>query len=351
MGLQTIPIAKPSLTNRERRYLLDAYDSGYVSAKGGFITRFEDEFAHFHGSKRAISCSNGTSALHLALLSLGIGRDCEVIIPSLTFIATKNVVIYSKAVPVVVEVDPDTLCIDVEKVERAISVRTRAIIAVHLYGNPCEMKKLLELCTKYRIHLIEDSAQAFGSRYGDKYCGSMGTIGCFSFYGNKTITTGQGGMIITQSDIIADRIRHLENQAMIYPYHHNMVGYNYRMTNLEAAIGLAQVERADELIKKKLHIHSYYRRYLKDMAFQKSYENTNPVFWMTVIKVEDRNEFMNHLNVKGIETRPCFEPMNENMLIQKKLSEQWVCLPSGPDINNKELKYIVEVINDYRTHR
>jgi perosamine synthetase len=262
MAQMTIPIAKPSLTRKEKKSMEHAFDSGYISASGDYITQFEEAFNGYLGIKHSISCNNGTSALHLALASLGIGRENEVIIPALTFIATKNAVLYQKAVPIVVDVDPNTLNIDVERVEAMINRRTKAIIAVHLYGNPCDMQKLVDICTKHRIHLIEDCAESFGSTYMKKNCGTFGTVSCFSFYGNKTITTGQGGMVCTNSEPLANHARHLKNQGMVYPYRHEELGFNYRMTNLEAAIGLAQMKRADDIIDMKMRITEYYRRHI-----------------------------------------------------------------------------------------
>jgi perosamine synthetase len=354
MERQTIPIAKPSLTKKERKYLIEAYDTGFISAFGKFITRFEEEFRAYIGSDYATSCNSGTSALHLALIALGIGRDCEVIIPSLTFQATKNAVIYQKAIPVVVDVDPETLCIDTDRIESLICRKTKAIIAVHLYGNPCNMEKLLKICTDRKIHLIEDCAESVGSMYGNKMCGTFGTLSCFSFYGNKTMTTGQGGMILSPSKELINVISYFKNQAMVRPYHHIGLGYNYRITNIEAAIGLAQLERIDDIIDMKLHITEFYRDNL-DATFQKSYDNSDPVLWMNTVEcksVEERESLVDHLTIKGIETRPCFDSMEIYKRVADDKAGKVLCLPSGPNITDDELRYVVEAIDGYyRTHR
>lgn len=350
MARQTIPIARPSLTNRERNYLLKAFDSGYISASGDYVTKFEEAFCEYFSVDYAVSCSSGTSALHLSLASLEIGRDCEVILPGLTFVATKNAVLYQKAVPVVVDVDPSTYCIDVDKITEMISSRTKAIIAVHLYGNPCDMKRLMEICASRKIHLIEDCAESFESTYGGELCGNLSTVSCFSFYGNKTLTTGQGGMIATNSKELADRARHLKNQAMVYPYKHSELGYNYRMTNLEAAIGLAQLERAEEIVEMKDNITAYYRKNLH-YRFQTTTSGSEPVFWMNTIECADKDERIalnNHLFTLGIETRPCFEPMGLYNSVSDRLSQTVLCLPSGPVMSKQELERVVEAVNGYK---
>lgn len=342
---QMIPVARPSFSHLEEKYLSDAMKSGYISASGKYLDLFEKKFAEYHGMKYAVSCSNGTAALHLSLLSLKIGRGQEVIIPNLAFAAVRNAVLYQRSTPVYCEIDPETWNIDPDRIFNLINSRTKAIIAVHTYGNPCDMRPIMEICTKNGIHLIEDCAESFGSKYEKQLCGTFSTVSCFSFYGNKTITTGQGGMILTDSEEIAKQARLYKNQAMTEPYCHVDVGYNYRMTNLEASIGLAQIERAPQILHMKEEITKNYRNLPYTMQFVTP--RASPVFWMNVIRVPEPISFRKYLLDHEIETRPCFQPFNPSFRVSKDVAEHLVCLPSGPNLSEKELKRVMEVVNEF----
>lgn len=340
-----IHVAKPSLSSLEERYLLDAFRSGKISASGEYIDRFEEAFREYHGLKHAISCSNGTSALHLALLALGVKRGDEVIIPNMAFVAVRNAVLYQRAVPVCAEVDESTWNIDPARVEKLISSRTKAIIAVHTYGNPCDMRSLMKLASDKGINLIEDCAESFGSKFEEQLCGTMSTVAVFSFYGNKTISTGQGGMIITDSDDIAAICSHYKNHAIAEPYNYTDVGYNYRMTNIEAALGLAQMKRARDLLKMKKGITYAYEEFPYEK--QGVHPSSAPIFWMNAIKVPDVPHFRNFMTAREIETRPAFSPFNPSLPVSQKLLSQIVCLPSGPSMAIEKIRKVKEAVHDY----
>ena len=243
-----IPISQPSLGEREIEYVLSAVKSGWISSKGQYIDAFEKQFADFVGIKYALAVSNGTNALHLALASCGIKAGDEVIIPDLTFIATENAVRYTGADVVFVDIDKDTLCISPVSIERAITGKTKAIIPVHLYGHPANMREIMRIAKIHSLVVIEDAAEALGAEAYRQRVGSIGKCGVFSFYGNKIITTGEGGMLTTNDHITFEKARYLRDHAMDQHkrYWHTMVGFNYRMTNLQAAVGLAQMERIDK---------------------------------------------------------------------------------------------------------
>ena len=253
-------ISEPDVGELERKYMNDAFDSGWISSKGPFIKEFEDKFAKFVGTRYAVSCSNGTTALHLAVKALGIKKDDEVIIPNLTFASPANAVMYEQGKPVLVDIDIKYWCLDPTKIEEKITEKTRAIIVVHLYGHPADMEPILKLSKKYNLKIIEDCAEAHGAKYKGKVVGSIGDIGCFSFYGNKIMTTGEGGMVTTNDSSIAERIKLLRDHGMspLNRYWHDEVGYNYRMTNIQAAIGIAQLESINDKIGKHIWIAKKY---------------------------------------------------------------------------------------------
>lgn len=358
-----IPVSEPTITEKEVEYVLKAVKSGWVSSLGEFITKFEEEFAKYVGTKYALTTSNGTTALHLALVSLGIKEGDEVIVPDLTFIATANAVAYTGAKPVFADIDPETWCIDPEDIKKKITSKTKAIIPVHLYGHPADMDPILEIAKEYGLYVIEDCAEAHGAEYKGKKVGSLGICGAFSFYGNKIITTGEGGMITTNDEALYERAKFLRDHAMSKEkrYWHTEVGYNYRMTNIQAALGLAQLERIDEIIRKKRQIFEWYREYLKDIAGIKlnpEKEWAKNVFWMVCLLVENfdedkRDRFMRFLREKGIDTRPFFYPcsmmpMYKNSKIKNKVSyeiyKKGIILPSGYNLTEEEVKWICQEI-------
>jgi len=249
-----IPIAQPSLNGNELKYVTDALLSTWISSTGKYIDQFENDFSKYIDMRYGVSTSNGTTALHLALMALDIGEGDEVIIPDLTFAATINAVLHANATPVVVDVSEESWCIDPIEIQKAITPKTKAIIPVHLYGQPCEMDAIMSIAKKYNLKVVEDCAEAHGATYRDKKVGSFGDISCFSFFANKIITTGEGGMCLTNSKEIDVKLRQLRDHGMSKEkkYWHDMVGYNYRMTNIQAAIGCAQLERIDEILSWRL---------------------------------------------------------------------------------------------------
>lgn len=312
-----IPIYQPDLSGNERKYLLECLDSTWISSKGQFIRDFETAFAAYTGTAHAISVCNGTVALHLALLALGIGPGDEVIVPSFTYVASANAISYVGAKVVFADSRPDTWQVDVDHVESLIGPRTRCVMAVHLYGGAADVNRLRALCEARGIFLVEDSAEAFGTRVGGIHAGTFGDIGTFSFFGNKTLTTGEGGMVVCNDDALARRIRHLRSQGVSpdREYWHDVIGYNYRMTNLCAAIGLAQLERADAILQAKAHLAQRYREALAlvPLSFQQIAPGETPSYWMITAVVHDaslRDVARTELARVGIETRPSFPPVH-----------------------------------------
>jgi perosamine synthetase len=313
-----IPISQPQLSQRELDYVSDAVKSGWVSSLGPYVDRFEESFAAFCGTRYAVSVSNGTVGLHLAMKVLGIGPGDEVIVPDLTFVATGNTVVTAGATPVMVDVHPDSWCIDPEKIAAAITPRTRAIIPVHLYGHPADMPQIMALAEKHGLHVIEDAAEAHGAKVGGRRVGGHGHCGVFSFYGNKIITSGEGGMITTDDPAIYVRTRFLRDHAMSKDvrYWHTEVGYNYRMTNIQAALGLAQLEQIDEFIAARANILAAYRAQLEGAGVVCNPQiDAEPVNWITCAVVEGlgrrrRDELAARLRDRGVDTRPFFFPMS-----------------------------------------
>ncbi len=260
--MEFIPISQPSLGELERRYLIDAFDSGWISSIGHYIEELEKSFAVYCGTEHAVAVSNGTVAIHLALEALGIEEGDEVIVPDLTFVATANAVRHANGVPVIVDVDRETMCMDPAALARAITPKTRAVIPVHLYGHPADMDRIMRIATARGIAVVEDAAEAHGAAIGGKRVGSFGRCGTFSFFGNKIMTTGEGGMITTDDGVLAGRLRFLRDHGMSRErkYWHTEIGYNYRMTNLQAAIGVAQLQRIDSLIEQKRSVIERYRK-------------------------------------------------------------------------------------------
>ncbi len=315
-----IPVSKPALIGKEKEYVIDCLDSSWISSNGKYIELFEAKFAEYLGVKHAVSCCNGTVALHVALLALGVGPGDEVIVPTLTYVASANAVTYTGATPVFADSDPDTWNIDPARLEALITPNTKAIMPVPLYGHPCDMDPIMELARKHNLFVLEDSAEALGAKYKGRLCGSIADISTFSFYGNKTITTGEGGMVVTNNDSLAAKVQLLKGQGMDPErrYWFPMVGYNYRMTNIEAAIGLAQLENVQEFLAKRRLIAKWYNENLKDipgviLPTEKDYVTHS--FWMYSILVDKeygrgRDDVMNMLAENGVETRPVFYPMH-----------------------------------------
>lgn len=359
-----ISVSEPSITKIEIDYVTDAVKSGWVSSLGHYINEFEKKFAEFVGTKYALTTSNGTTSLHLALVSLGIKRGDEVIIPDLTFIATANAVAYTGARPVFIDIESETWCIDPEAIRKAITKKTKAIIPVHLYGHPADMDPIVRIAKEFGLYVIEDAAEAHGAEYKGKKVGSIGDAGVFSFYGNKIITCGEGGMITTNNEELYEKAVFLRDHAMSKEkrYWHTEIGFNYRMTNLQAALGLAQLKRIDKLIEKKRKIFEWYKRYMKDIdciRLNPEKEWAKNVFWMVCLALDkdlgiSRDELMVKLRDKGIDTRPFFYPISQMPMytngrinpVAYDISMRGLNLPSGANLSMNKIMIICEKVID-----
>ena len=262
-----IPVCEPLLGAKEQEYVAEAIRSSWISSTGGFIDRFEDSFASFCGCSHGITTTNGTTALHVALAACDIGPGDEVILPSFTMVSTALAVVYTGATPVLVDSEADTFNIDPARIEEKVTSRTKAILPVHMYGHPCEMDSILAIAKDRGLYVIEDAAEAHGAEINGRRIGGVGHVGCFSFYANKIVTTGEGGMVVTNDDQIADRVRRLKNlsHSPERRFLHTEVGFNYRMTNVQAAIGVAQMERIDELIEMRRNNAALYNAHLANV--------------------------------------------------------------------------------------
>jgi perosamine synthetase len=364
--MKTIPVSQPVLGEREKDYVLNALEAGAISGFfGSYIGRFEREFADYCGCGHAVAVSSGTAALHLALAAVGIGRDDEVLVATLTNMATFFAVHYLGALPIPIDIEADTLNIDHRLLEAKITPRTKAIIVVHLFGHPVDMDPVLEIANRHGLAVIEDCAEAHGAEYQGRKVGSMGSIGCFSFYANKIVTTGEGGMCTTNEPELAEKIRSLKSLAFGTgnKFMHSAVGFNYRMTNLQAAIGCAQMEKIDEIIEMKRGVAREYNRLLSEcpevqLPVEKDYARN--VYWMYHIVLtgrasEGRAGIMSRLAADGIETRETFIPYNmqEHLPIISGISRSecpvansiaWrgFYLPSGPVLEKEEIAHIAE---------
>lgn len=354
-----IPLARPYLSGNESKYVNECLKTKWISSLGKFVNKFEENFAQFCGCRYGIATSNGTVALHLALQALGIGEGDEVIVPDLTFIATANAVKYTGAQPVLVDSEISTWNLDPMLIENKITAKTKAIIVVHLYGHPARMDEILKISRKHKLFLIEDACQAHGALYKGKKVGSMGDLGIFSFYGNKIITTGEGGMVVTSNQKLNQRARLLRDHAMskLKRYFHAEIGFNYRLTNIQAAIGLAQLEKIEYIIKRKIEIAYTYNKFLKDVeeiSLPPEEAWAKNVFWMYSILVKNsmRDKLMKKLSDYGIETRPFFVPMHKlpphkaggKFPVSDRLSLQGINLPCFVEISNREIKYTCDKI-------
>ncbi|KKP43500.1 MAG: hypothetical protein UR31_C0004G0006 [Parcubacteria group bacterium GW2011_GWA2_33_14] len=362
-----IPVASPALIGNEKKYVLDCLKTNWISSIGKYVTLFERAFSKYIGVKHALTCSNGTVALHLALLALGIKNGDEVLCPTLTYIATANSILYVGAKPVFLDCQKDTWNIDPAKIEEKITKKTKAIIIVHLYGHSCDMEDILKIAKKHNLYVIEDSAEALGSKYllagrqgKGKMCGSFGDIATFSFFGNKVITSGEGGMVVTNNDELAKKVALLKNQGMDTNkrYWHPVLGYNYRLTNVQSAIGLAQLENIGKFILKRRRIAKMYSRYLKNiegitLSLEKDY--TFHSYWMYCILIEkeygvDRDRLMSLLEKQGIQTRPFFYPIHTmpayqalhhyGLDVSEEISRKGISLPTFYDLSEDQVKYI-----------
>lgn len=366
--VKKIPVSEPTLLGNEEKYVLDCLRSNWISSKGRYTQTFEEAFASFCGVKHAIAVVNGTAALHVALLALGAGENDEIVVPTLTYVATANAVTYCGARPVFADCESDTWNLDVNQVESLITQHTKGIIAVHLFGHPVDMDPLLEIAEKHRLFVLEDAAEAHGAVYKGRKVGTMGEATTFSFYGNKIITTGEGGMITTNSDALAERIRLLKGQGMDPQrrYWHPVIGYNYRMTNIQAAIGLAQLERVEELIERHRYNARLYPELLKELpslVFPVEREWASHVYWVYGILLKDshqrRNQVMEYLAKRGIETRPFFYPVHLmppyhrkiSLPVAEMVSAQGIILPSSANLSKDSIHQVCQELIDLLQRR
>jgi perosamine synthetase len=361
--LRSISIASPLLNGNELNYITDCLKTNWISSQGKYVKQFEKQFETYHDNHSAVAVANGTVALHLALEALGIGENDEVLVPNLTFAASVNSIIHAKATPILVDVSKDSLNIDISKIENLICIKTKAIMVVHLYGNPCDMNNIIKIANKYNLYIIEDCAEALGSFYFNRPVGVFGDVSTFSFYGNKTITTGEGGMVIFKNHEISERARVLRDHGMSKTkrYWHDFVGYNYRLTNIQAAIGVAQFERLSEFVNKKRKIANYYNSFLEQYKiFQTPKDEHGCInsYWLYTCLIKknkyfDREEIMSYLEINGIETRPIFYPMHimppykqfaiDNYENSEIISNTGFSLPSSVNLSEDELIYIESV--------
>jgi perosamine synthetase len=359
-----IPVAAPVIGGNEKAYVVDCLESTWISSTGEYVQRFEEGFAEFCEADHAISCSNGTTALHLALLALGVGPGDEVIVPTLTFVATANAVTYCGARPVLVDSEPETWNIDPRLIEARLTPRTKGIIAVHLFGHPADMDAVAAIAGRHGLFVVEDAAQAHGAEYRGRRAGSLGDVATFSFFGNKIITTGEGGMVVTSDAALAGRARRLRSHGMDPDrrYWFPEIGYNYRMTNVAAAIGVAQLERADWQIGRRLEVARWYREALRDvpgLRWQHEQEWAKHVWWMFSVVLDedcpaDRDLVMARLAERGIETRPIVWPMHRLPLyrdsadgafpVADHLAERGINLPTWAGLSREDVAYVCEAL-------
>ncbi len=352
-----ISLAQPQLNGNEYKYLMDAFLSTWISSTGKYIQRFEESFSEYCGVKYGVATSNGTTALHLALTALGIGKGDEVIVPDITFAATINAVLYTGATPVIVDIEEDSWCIDPDEIQKAVTPRTKAVIPVHIYGQPCDMEKICSIAQENNLYIVEDCAEAHGAEWGNKKVGSFGIISCFSFFGNKVVTTGEGGMCITDSEALNERMRILRDHGMSKErkYYHEVVGFNYRMTNLQAAIGTAQIERIDEILKWREALEDQYREIFADIAGVTLQSNTlrnrRKIAWLVSVLVSEdkRDEILLHLKENDIDARAFFIPLSEMEIYSefarecpksKLISKMGINLPTTFEINKDHIERI-----------
>ncbi len=359
-----IPLAKPSITKKEIAYVNDAMINGWGENKNYYIEKFERDFAKQIGSKYALSTSSCTGALHLGLASLGINSDDEVIVPESTWIASVAPIVHLGAKPVFVDILKDSWCIDPKLVEAAITPKTRAILCVHLYGNLCKLNELVKISLKYNIPLIEDSAEAFGSNYFNKHVGTFGTFGVFSFHGSKTISTGEGGMLVTNNKKIYEKVKILNNHGIDRNYDKqycpSQLGYKFKITNIQAAMGLAQIERSEEIIQKKMKIMQFYKDYFynnKFISFNIEPYGCRNSFWMpTAIFPSYRDisipSLISDFHIENIDARSFFWPLsslkffkdNKKNKISRDIHNRAINLPSFYDMSKNQLLKVCRII-------
>jgi perosamine synthetase len=361
-----IPLSVPQISGNEWKYIKECLDTNWVSSAGSYVDLFEERFREYVGSKTAVVTVNGTSALHLALECLGIKEGDEVIVPSLTFISPVNAIRYVGAVPVFADVCRDTYVIDTDRIEELVTPKTKAILPVHIYGHPADMDSLMSIANKHNLYVVEDATESLGSVYKGKYAGTIGHIGCFSFNGNKLMTTGAGGMLVCNDEALGKHAKYLSNQTKTImsngAIQHEEIGFNYRMPNILAALGVAQLENITEFIDKKKRNAQLYSNLLKDVKGIKlpiEKEWASNVFWLYSILVEDdyqytRDELIRKLRINNIETRPFFMPVHlmkpyigyyhGELDVTTELSMKGINLPSSVSLTDSQIEEVCGII-------
>ena len=371
-----IPVCEPTLEGNESKYVNDCVKTGWVSSSGKYIKNFEEKFADFCNAKYGASCSSGTAAIHLAIEAMGIGKGDEVIIPTFTMIGACNAAIYAGAKPVLVDSEINTWNINPEKIEEKITKKTKAIMVMHTYGHPCDMDKIRRIAHKHNISIIEDAAEAHGAEYKGKKAGSLGDIACFSFYANKIITTGEGGMVVTNNKKWADNAKSLRNHCFGEPrFLHKKIGYNYRMTNIQAAIGLAQTEKIVEYVEKRRANAKLYSKLLKNvrgLSLPPEAKWAKNVYWMYGLIVKgsfgmNTSSLRNELGKKGIETRTFFIGMHKQPAykgndkrfpdiggkypVSDELEKKGFYLPSSTHLTKAQIAFITDSIKSIQQNQ
>ena len=359
-----IPILEPDLSGNEMNYVKECIRTNWISSQGKYVKKFEDYFSQLHQDRYSVSVSNGTTALHLALSTLNIGSGDEVIVPNITFAACANVVIQTGAKPVFCEIDKESWCISPKEIESLISSKTKAIMVVHLYGQVADVQMIKEICLKNRVHFIEDCAEAIGSSYDGNPVGVFGDIATFSFFGNKTISTGEGGMLLFKDESLAMKSRILRDHGMNpnMKYWHEIAGYNYRLTNMQAAVGLAQLERFESIVEKKIIISNWYKEKLGDCKgiIQKPLclnlvKHSNWLFTIILDETIDKDVVIKNLFGFGIEARRVFYPLNvmppyskfrssKSLVNSNYISDNGLSLPSSINLQKNDIDYIVRCL-------
>lgn len=360
-----IPVNEPLLNGNEKKYLMECLDTGWISSEGPFVRKFEELFSQKMGQKYGIAVCNGSVALDTALIAAGIKKGDEVIMPTFTIISCATAIIRVGATPVLVDSDPYTWNMDTSKIEEKINFKTKAIMVVHIYGLPVDMGKIVSLADKYSLMIIEDAAEEIGQKYNEKSIGSFGNISCFSFYPNKHITTGEGGMILTSDSLLAEKCRMLRNLCFKPErrFEHDEMGYNFRFTNIQAALGLAQLERLDEFVRIKRKNGNLYNQLLADVkGIQLNLSRTKyaeSIYWVYGIILDDNIPYdasvaIQKLEQAGVGTRPFFWPIHEQPVflkmglfhgdsypIAEKIARRGLYLPSGLGLTEKQIYKVV----------
>ena len=381
-----IPLSLPNISGNEWKYVKDCLDTGWISSVGSYVTQFENMVAEFSGAKYGVAAVNGTAAIHIALELLGVKSGDHVIVPNITFIASCNAISYTGATPILMDINPDTWQIDLDLLEQFLEKNTylvetgdgdstivqsnylithrpiSAILPVHVLGNMCDMNRLMEIANKYHLKVVEDSTEALGSYYKGKHAGTFGQFGTFSFNGNKIISTGGGGVIVTDDEVLAKKAKHITTQAKVDPieYDHDQIGYNYRLVNLLAAVGVAQMEQLPSFLLRKKAIDKYYREQLEseNLQFQKVTENVNPNNWLHTMKVPNQRPMIKHLLENGVQCRPFWVPMNKLKMFEdfpyineknhsKIVYESCISIPSSTNLTDLQVEEVVRIIKNF----